>query len=131
AGPPVVPVLGKALGPRQSRSLGLVQPLCLEQRLDLRPGQRRLDERIAERLDGDYMAKVTTPSALLGRLVRMPPGFVKAITAPPSCCDRVAASWASVMIWPSTLSPPGPSSRDKVAVIDPTGRPPGGLTSAS
>ena len=37
--------------------------------------------------------------------VRMPPGLVKAITAPPSASARVAASWASAMISPSALSP--------------------------
>ena len=52
----------------------------------------------------------------------MPPGLVKAITAPPLASARVAASWASAMISPSTLSPASLGMRDSVSVIDPAGR---------
>ena len=49
AGPAVVPGVGKALRHLQQARLGLVEPLLLEQRLDLRSGQRQRDERSCRR----------------------------------------------------------------------------------
>ena len=54
--------------------------------------------------------------------MRMPPGLVKAITAPPFGAKLVAARCASAMISPSGLSPALLGTRDSVSVIEPAGR---------
>ena len=55
-------------------------------------------------------------------LSRMPPGLVKAITAPPSVSGDVAARCASATMSPSGLSPDSFGARDRVSPTDPTGR---------
>jgi hypothetical protein len=52
----------------------------------------------------------------------MPPGLVKAITAPPFASELVAANWASAMISPSGLSPEVSGTRDSVSFTEPAGR---------
>jgi hypothetical protein len=62
------------------------------------------------------------PGALYGRSARMPPGFMKAICAPPRPASSVAASCASAITSPSADSPAGVLARVSVAVILPMTR---------
>jgi hypothetical protein len=59
----------------------------------------------------------------------MPPGFMKATTAPPLAAGFVASSWASAMTSPSADSPAVVGVRVMLAVIDPTTLLPSGADS--